>query len=295
MKRIFLLLAALRIFAQEYQLEEKSFWDYHPLHIGGNLIFIGPGKVDLKNGGQDGKLTFNKENAFCYFLLPISKCSFFLPRVEWNTFEMDWNHNPRFQETRFHYMQFALTFFSQAVEAWRWIARIDYNVDTKHFSSPRTYGLFSALLWGTHEVNERWHYHVGALGYTGFEGQQIYPIIGFDYAPNKKWMFQAIFPMNYSIEYGLNDRWRLALKARPLKERFRAGKLGPSPRSVFSYSTMGAEFNVHYERFLQLEIELFAGYNFGGSFYIKDKTGENPLYTHLKGAPYCGASLNWGI
>lgn len=295
MKNLFFLFFAFHLFAQEC-CDEKSIWDYHPIHVGGNGLFIGKADIDFKRGGgRDGDLLFNKENAYLYTFLPISKCSFFIPRVEWNTFEMNWNRNPRFNETRFHYMQFALSFVSQAVETWRWVARADYNIDIKHFSHPNTYGLFSALLWGAHEFHRKWHYHVGALGYTGFEGQEIYPIIGLDFSPNKKWMFQAVFPINYSVEYALNERWRLALKARPLKERFRAGKMEPSPRSIFTYSSMGLEFNVHYEKFLQLEIEFFGGYNFGGSFYIKDRTGQNPLYRNLGGAPYGGASLNWGI
>ncbi len=295
LKKLFLTLFVLGLSAQEFDEPALSLWDYHPIHVGGNAIALGKGNVDIKNGPHQGDLTFNKENAFLYCFLPISKESYFLPRVEWNTFAMDWDQNPKFNETRFHYMQFALTFLSIAVEKWRWIARAEYNIDIKHFSNPEKYGLFSALLWGSHEIHRKWNYHVGAFGYTGFEGQEVYPIIGIDFSPNKKWMFQAVFPINYSIEYNLNKEWRFSLKGRPLKERFRTGRFEPQPRSVFCYSTMGAEFNVHYEKFLKLEVELFAGYNFGGSFYIKDRNGHNSLYTHVQGAPYIGATLNWGI
>lgn len=296
MKKLLPLFLAFGLCAQECEEpRSESIWDYHPIHIGGNAIAIGKADVEIKNGPNSGDLAFNKENAFLYCFLPISRTSYFLPRVEWNAFTMDWSKNPRFNETRFNYIQFALTFLSIAVEKWRWIARGEYNIDAKHFTHGRTYSLFSALLWGTHELHRKWHYHVGALGYTGFEGQEVYPIIGLDFAPNKKWMFQVVFPINYSIEYSLNKEWRLSLKGRPLKERFRSGKHEPQPRSVFSYSSMGAEFNVHYERFLRLEIEAFAGYNFGGSLYIKDQHGHNSLYTYVKGAPYIGASLNWGI
>jgi hypothetical protein len=274
----------------------ESIWDYHPIHIGGNGIAIGNADLEIKKSGtQDGVLSFNKANLFLYCFLPISKTSYFLPRVEWNTFNLDWKKNPKFQDTYFNYIQFALTFLTIGIEKWRWIARAEYNVDVKHFSHGKTYGLFSALLWGTYQIHRKWHYHVGAVGYTGFEGQEIYPIIGVDYSPNKKWMFQAVFPVTYSIEYSFNKEWRLSLKGRPLKERFRAGKLEPQPRSVFSYSSMGAELNLHYEKFLNLEIELFGGYNFGGSFYIKDRNGRNSLYTNVQGAPYGGASINWGI
>jgi hypothetical protein len=295
-KKYLPLLIAFGLLAEEgTQTPSESIWDYHPIHIGGNALAIGNANVDMKNGSHNGELLFNKENFFGYFFLPISRTSYFIPRAEYNTFELNWNRNPKFQETRFEYVQFALTFFSIAVEKWRWVARADYNIDTKHFSQAKTYGLFSALLWGTHELHPKWHYHVGAFGYSGFEGQEVYPVIGLDFSPNKKWLFQVVFPITYSIEYIFNKEWRLSLKGRPLKERFRTDALEPQPRSVFSYSSMGAELNLRYEKFLRLETEFFVGYNFGGSFYIKDQTGHQSLYTHVQGAPYAGLSLNWGI
>ena len=289
-------LVVFGLFGEEpTELSPASIWDYHPIHAGGNLIAVGNANVKQKGGEPDGELTYNKANAYAYCFVPISRQSYFLPRVEWNAFTMDWDRNPKFHETHFQFVQFALTFLSTAVEKWRWLGRIDYNIDVKHFTHPKTYGLFSALLWGSHEFHRKWHYHVGAFGYTGFEGQEVYPVIGFDYSPNKKWMFQIVFPITYSIEYSLNKEWRFSIKGRPLKERFRAGKLDPQPRSVFCYSSMGAEFNVHYEKFLNLEVELFGGWNFGGNFYIKDHPGHHSLYTNVQGAPYGGASLNWGI
>lgn len=297
MKKTLLILAlSLGLFADDLDdTLSESLWDYHPLHVGGNVIAIGSADVNQKNGSRNGNLTFNKGNAFAYFFLPVSRTMFFIPRIEYNAFTMNWDQNPRFNDTHFHYLQFALTFFSIEMEKWRWIGRADYNIDVNHFSHPGTYGLFSALLWGRYELHRKWHYHVGAFGYTGFKGREVYPVIGFDFAPNKKWLFQVVFPITYSIEYSLNERWRLSVQGRPLRERFRAGKLEPDPRSVFNYSTMGAEINLHYEKFLQFEFEIFGGYNFGGSFYIKDRNGHNALYTHVQGAPYVGANLNWGL
>lgn len=294
-RALLFLFLAFSLFAEECCEPKKSLWDFHPWHVGGNAIAFGKADVDLKNGPHDGNVIFNKANLYTYFFLPINECNFFLPRIEWNAFTLDWNHNPRFHETHFQFIQFALTFLSVGLERWKWIARADYNIDLKHFSRARQYGLFSALLWGTHQIHRKWHYHVGAFGYGGLEGSEIYPIIGVDFAPNKKWFFQLVFPISYAIEYNINERWRIAVKGRPLKERFRVGKNEPSPRSVFSYSTFGAEFNVHYERFLRLELEFFGGYNFGGSLYFKNRHGHNALYTNVKGSPYAGASLNWGI
>lgn len=292
MKKYLPLLLSALLFAEEPQ---PSLWDFHPIHAGANLIALGKANVQPKGSDDNGELIFNKANVFLYSLLPINRESFFFPRIEWSAFTMNWNKNPKFRQKYFEFVQFALTFLTTAAEKWRWVARVDYNIDAKHFSQAKTYGLFSALLWGTHEVSDTWRYHVGAFGYTGFEGQNIYPVIGFDYTFRNKWLFQAVFPITYSIEYIINKEWRLALKGRPLKERARTGSHEPQPRSVFSYSSAGAELNLHYEKFLRVEAELYAGYNFGGSFYIKDEHGHKALYTNVKSAPYIGAGLNWGF
>lgn len=185
---------------EEASPPSQSLWDYHPIHIGGNALVIGPASVHV-SGNPSGHLVFNKENAFLYMLLPISADSYFFPRVEWNTFEMKWNQNPKFQATRFYYAQFGLTFYTKAMQDWRWIFRADYNMNIKHPTG--RYGLFSGLAWGSHQIHPDWHYHIGAMGYAGLKGDIFYPVIGFDYAPGKKWLIQAIFPFAYSVDYNL--------------------------------------------------------------------------------------------
>lgn len=294
MKRLlaFVTLCAATLCADEECPIPTCWWDFHPLHVGGNAIAVGKAKVDAP---EKGHITYNKENAFVYLLLPINKETFFFPRLEYNTFSLDWDHNPKFHKSRYQYLQLAINFYTIAVEKWRWIIRSDYNLDLDHFDKPDKYGLFSTLLWGAHEISPKWHYHIGGLGYVGMEGQVVYPLIGIDYTLNEKWFFQVLFPINYSVEYSFNKNWKLSLKAHPIKERFRTGAQEPQPRSVFCYSTIGAEFNLQYARFLRLEAEIYAGYNFGGSFYIKNRNGHHAIYTDVKGAPYAGASLNFGF
>jgi len=293
MKRFILLLSATLLFAEEEP--SRSLWDYHPLHIGGNGIYVFNANVTPKHGGEDGKLQFNKENGYLFMLLPINEQSYFLPRFEWNTFSMNWDKNPKFSQTRFSYIQFGLTFYTIAIEKWRWIVRFDYNLDTHHFSKPGLYGLTTGLIWGSYQIHRKWRYHVGATGYVGMEGSTVYPIIGADYSPDKTWTFLAIFPINYAVQYQLNDWCKFALKGRPLRERFRSGSHEAQPRSIFNYSAMGAEFNVFMEKKGRLEVELYAGYNAGGSFYIKDQHGHNGLYTSLGSAPYAGANIDYAF
>lgn len=273
----------------------RSLWDYHPLHIGGNAILVCEADVHPKKGDEKGHLRFNKTNAFLFMLLPISAETYFFPRVEWNRFTLDWNENPKFNQTHFYYLQFGLMMYSIALENWRWIMRVDYNLDTRHFSKPGLYGLTSGLLWGSYQIHRKWHYHVGATGFFGLESTTIYPIIGADYAPNKKWLIQAIFPFSYFIQYRFAPWCKVAIKGRPLKERFRVGKHEIQPYSVFNYSTMGAEFNVVFEQKDRLEVELYGGYNSGGKFYIKDRNGHNGYYTRVNGAPYVGANIDYAF
>jgi hypothetical protein len=192
-------------------------------------------------------------------------------------------------------MKFGLTFYSIGLEDWRWIARIDYNLDAEHFSEPGRYGLFEVLVWGAYQPHHKWHVHIGTFGYKGLEGQEVYPILGADFAPNKKWFFQILFPINYSVEYLFSSRWRVAAKIRPMKERLRTGPNEPQPRSILSYSNTGAEVNLHYDLPRRLEFEVYGGCMFGGRFYIKDQYGKNAIYTDVGASPYVGASLNFGF
>ncbi len=273
--------------------EEQSFsyWDFHPWRIGGQMLRVGKANCEHRQG----HVHYRKSNLFTTILIPVNYDNFFFPRVEFNYVTFDWNKNPKFTETHFYYMQFGLTYYTTALEKWKWIARFDYNLQIEHMSHPGQYSLYSGLLWGAYQILPKWHYHIGGLGYGGLEGGQVYPIIGFDYAPNEKWFFQALFPINYSIEYRPQERWNLALKIRPLKERLRVGSREPQPRSIFSYSSYGGEFNVRYELKYRLTVEGYGGVNFGGKFYVKDASGHNAIYVPFGAAPYFGASIDFGF
>ena len=290
-------LCSFFLFAQE-QEPSRSLWDYHPLHLGGNSLYIGDAEVSVRQNGKDkkdGHLHFNKSNAFWYMLLPVSETTFFFPRVEWTTFELDWTKNTKFDEKRFYYLQFGMTMYSIAIEKWRWITRIDYNIDANHFSKAKPYGLWTWLLWGAYKLHDKWNYHVGTVGYIGMKGHDVFPILGVDFSPNKTWNFQAIFPISYAIQYQALDWCKIAIKGRPLRERFRVGAKDKEPSSIFHYTSMGTELNLTFEKKMRFETEFFVGYNFGGTFYIKNQHGKKPLHTDVKSAPYLGANIDYAF
>jgi hypothetical protein len=286
-------LTAVTLAASLCAQEEKgpsadfTFWDVHPFRFGANGI--SNGGAELNHRGDDvGNLHYRKANAYTYVLLPISERTFFMPRFEWNGISVNWKENPFFSQTNFNMIQGALTFYTSALEDWRWIVRADYNVDADHIDEAADYSLYTGMLWGTYKIWRKWHYHIGALFSKGMETQNFYPIIGFDYSPTKSWLIELVFPVEYSIQFKFADYWRLAAKGRPLKERLRSGNEGPQPRSVLTYSSFGTELNLKFQKMLRFEAEAYAGWNWGGSFYVKDQNNNNPYYTSLEGSFYAG-------
>ena len=285
-------------------MEPQSYWDIHPLHAGGHMIRIGKAEIDdlrpdarfTKAINHDpGHLHYRKSNVFVNMILPIDVQNFFIPQIDINYVTFEWDKNPKFNENHFYYLQFGLVYYTTAIEHWRWIFRFDYNLQTEHMSHPGQYSLYNGLLWGSYKIHPKWHCHVGALGYAGLEGEMVYPIIGLDFSPNHLWHFELIFPINYAVDCRFAKGWTLSLKGRPLKERLRTGSREPQPRSIFSYSSIGAELNLQYEIERRLTAEIYGGYSGGGSFYIKNAGGHNAVYADVQGAPYIGAKLDVGF
>lgn len=291
----FTLLQAQEQSTSSTEEHSPSLWDYYPIHTGGNAIYIGKSKVEPRKGHEKGYLQFNKENTFLTMLVPLSETTYIFPRLELNSFCMNWNQNPKFNQSRYYYAQFGLMLYTKALEKWRWIFRYDLNLDTQHFTQVGLYGLSTGLVWGSYQIHPKWNYHVGGTGYVGLQGSTFYPLIGADYSPNKKWNFLAIFPINYMIQYKPVSWFKIALKGRPLRERFRTGSYEAQPKSVFNYSTMGGELNIVFEKPQRVECELYIGYNFGGTFYIKSYNHEEPYYTDIQGAPYAGINFDYAF
>ena len=123
MKKIFSLcclaasLCCARGFAQDSDINSYSYWDFHPIHLGGNVLRLSGANISDTSLG--GRLFYRKTNAFLYMLLPISTKTYFLPQVNWTTFTMEWAKNPKFHQNHFYYAGFSLTFYTTAIDTWR--------------------------------------------------------------------------------------------------------------------------------------------------------------------------------
>ncbi len=62
--------------------QEKSYWDYHPLHVGVQSLRVG--KADCEDD-YPGHLYFRKTNAFASLLVPVDPKNYYFPRIEFNS------------------------------------------------------------------------------------------------------------------------------------------------------------------------------------------------------------------
>lgn len=81
---------SLPLFSEEEEEVSYSLWDYHPLH--GGVQTIQTAKANIDDTSYGGNLYFGKNNAYLQMLVPISRTSYFFPRVEWNQFTMAGAH-----------------------------------------------------------------------------------------------------------------------------------------------------------------------------------------------------------
>jgi hypothetical protein len=265
-----------------------SYWDYHPLRLEGQTLHIGQADV------EHGHLAYRTNELASSILLPLSTKTYLFPKLSWRYFTLDWNQNPKFRSTHFNALNLACTLYTTALQDWRWIAKLDYQSDLEHLDQLQEYGLWTALLWGSYTFKPSWRYHVGTLAYTGLESTTLYPLLGLDYTLCS-WNFSFIFPIEYKIQYQWTYHFATALQGRPLKERFRVGSRETQPKSVFNYTSVGAELLFSYTMEKQLTLEAFAGYSFGGTLYIKDRFGNDPIYVSVRTAPYVGGRLDYGF
>lgn len=290
-KLTFTLSLAVTLLASE---KEKSFWEYHPLHLEGSAVFVAPS--DISKSPEKGTLRFSKGETGAHFMVPLSKKSQFFPHLGWGTLTCDWNKNTLFREKNFSYYKTGMHFCTTAVENWRWIIGSTYTIDTKYASKIKTYGQLGTLIWGMHPITESLNVHIGSLFYIGLRRDDpVYPVIGLDYTINESWLIKAIFPLDYRVEYKVLPNLSLSLKARAFSERFRTGKNEAQPRSIFQYSATGGEINLQYQIEHRLDAQLFAGYQFGGTYYIKDQMAKTATYMGFSPAPYLGAKLDFGF
>ncbi len=208
---------------------------------------------------------------------------------------LGWKENPRFSEDNFHYLVGSVGFVSTTLDKWKWIINTGFSVDATRFDFGPS-GVYHAMLWGRYHFIDHLGIHVGALGWYGVKNGRGFPIFGFDWRFNDKWSGNAIFPIDYSLTYSIDDNWSVetayASFGGPYKYPRRAhnGPAGFRDPIFFVYSN-GVDLCLKYQYEHLLKASLGIGWDFGGWVLIKNNESHHGKYYHFKSAPYAQGSV----
>jgi hypothetical protein len=199
---------------------------------------------------------------------------------------MNWNDNPYFNATTFRGLDFGVLAYTTRVKDWLWQVGMaaQYSLD---YGGLGRYTRYTAMAWGRYEYSDTLGVHAGFYAFYNLRRNKVFPIIGVDWSPWKKWQFNLIFPMSIAVNYSITPCWTVDLAWRPIWSRHRVGSNEPVPRAIWENRDNGAELGINFTSPI-LQGGLFLGYSFGGTLKIMDYLGNNPVYYKYNGSPYVG-------
>lgn len=266
----------------------------HPVHFDGEFREVGKAKF-YTHGAKGTHVEYEDAHAFAYYshyLTPDNALSW---KVGYSFLDFNWLQNPRFSENDYHFVNASLGWISTSLKNWRWILSAGVSVDAQSFNFGNT-GVYYGLMWGRYAFSQDIGMHAGWAGYVGVKNGYLFPIIGIDWKAGKNWKFNAIFPLNVSIEYLFNRYWssllqlttfgrpyRFPIRAQGGKEHFRNG--------IFEVYSKGLELDVKLNTGDTFLVSFGGGWNFGGWILIKDQDNHHGKYYKYNGAPYIQAKL----
>ena len=277
---------------------EYGFSDYHfidpdrPWHVEGRTRYIAPARFEnhhrghVDNSDVDAAVYytqfFNDENSLTY-------------ELGYDFFRFRWKKNPRFSQSNFSYLSASLGYVSTTLDRWRWIVNAGFSVDAARFDFAKS-AVGHAMLWGRYHFAECCGVHVGMVGWYGVLNGHAWPIIGFDWKFCDKWSANAIFPVDYSLNYAFNENWSLEVAYSSFGGPYQYPRRAHEGRNgfgdpIFSVFSNGVELLAKYKFEHLLRVSLGGGWNFGGWIHIKDTNNHHGKYFHYNSAPYAQGNL----
>lgn len=236
-----------------------------------------------------GDLTYSEVEATLNYIFYHNPCEGLYATAGYDVSNLDWNDNLFFRKKRFDTAIFALGAYTGRFSNWFWNTNASINIDTDHFNC-NDYTTYDAMLWGRYAFREDIGLHIGVLALLGMDIHHIYPIIGFDWAFQKNWVLNVVFPTNISLNYLYNCTWSFELAGRFWDSRHRVGKNEPLRKGLFNYRNYGAEFAIHYDSGC-VSANLHGGYTFAGSLTVANEDYKNRRRIDLDPAPYFGGEF----
>lgn len=288
-------LAPLFFLTTSYELiTDYSFVNKkHPVHFDGEFRDVGKAKF-YTHGVKGSHQEYQDAHAFLYYSHYVTPDNSLSWKVGYSFLNFNWLQNPRFTENDYNFANASLGWVSTSVPNWRWILATGVSVDAKTFDFGQS-GVYYGLMWGRYHFSDTLGMHLGWAGYYGVENGYLVPIIGVDWRTGK-WKFNAIFPVNISIEYLFNKYWSSALEiasfGRPYRFPMRVhGGIGQYHNGIFEVYSNGLELDIKFNTGGSFLASFGGGWNWGGWILIKDHDNKHGKYYKFEGAPYVQAKL----
>lgn len=253
---------------------------------------IGPAKTTTKGFRHGEKLHYNESQADLSAVFYYDEChkEALAVQVGFNNTQLYWDHNPSFDQKNFGNLGVVLGGVTQRLCGWTWQAFASLNMDTRNLGI-NNYSTYDLLLWGKYGWRDDINVHVGFLGWTGLNIDKILPILGFDWTFCDKWQLNAVFPINISLIYTINDSFNIAAAGRFFWNRHRIEKSAFLSEGIWEYRNSGAELALNYALRNFVTLNVHGGYTFGGNVKISTKNHKHTKKYRFDGAPYVGGEL----
>ncbi len=266
----------------------------HPVHFDGEFRDVGKAKF-YTHPIKGSHAEYRDAHAFLYYSHYVTPDNSLSWKVGYSFLDFNWLKNPRFSESDYHFVNASLGWVSTSVQDWRWILATGVSVDAQTFNFGQS-GVYYGLMWGRYHFSDTIGMHIGWAGYAGVKNGYLLPILGIDWRTGKHWKFNAIFPVNVSIEYLFNKYWSSAVEVatfgRPYRfpMRIHGGK-GKFHNGIFEVYSYGVELDMKFQTGGGLLASFGGGWNFGGWILIKDHDNNHAKYYKFDGAPYAQGKL----
>lgn len=211
--------------------------------------------------------------------------------VAYTRTRFDWGCNRYFKTKHMDQVSFTLEGFSKRLQNWLWSSNLTATWEPR-YGNLSEYTNYNMLLWGRYTCREDFGMHIGFLAQTGMKMDHVYPIIGFDYVINNKWKLNAVYPVDMTLAYTINDWWSAGAAIRIFDVRCRFGKHQPVEKALLHYRNNGLELAVNYQKD-GFSADVHVGGTFGGRYKIANKHYKSKKHFKLESAGYAGGEVEY--
>lgn len=197
------------------------------------------------------------------------------------------HHMTSFKQQNFNNLLLQMGANMRQVQDWKVNVGLGAQLNTEHLTSAR-YTLFSGVIHGIYDLQEKTHLHVGLTGYSGLRYTRVLPVLGFDYAFSEKLLLNAVFPLNMSLVYAFNKEFAVDAAIRFMTSRQRLNKNNENSRGLVTYRNWGGEIGLNYTPNEHFRINLHVGETFGTRMRISNRKDHDRKHLRLDSALYYG-------